>query len=187
VRLIDAAGVIHTLAGADEGEHPKDGGSAADVKFTVQDDLVIEADSAGNVFIGSQWDDRLYAVSCETGHIRTVAGTGSKNYSVKHDGGPATEANVSPQGLASFDNGKVIFINDGGSTSSGNKRIRKLDMESGIITTVAGYGKKGFEGDGGPAISAKFDKPRGMAVDSYGNLYIADADNNRVRVIRKPW
>ena len=66
-------------------------------------------------------------------------------------------------------------------------------IEAPIVRTIAGgvNGKtqseaKGFEGDGRPAISAKFDKPRGLAVDSYGNLYIADTGNNRIRVVRKP-
>ena len=79
-----------------------------------------------------------------------------------------------------------VIHNDGGSISFGNKLIRKLDIDSGNIVTVAGDGKAGFEGDGGPATSARFRKPRGLAVDSYGNLYIADTDNHRVRVVRKP-
>ena len=123
----------------------------------------------------------MYTVSCETGYINTIAGTGLfSTYEEKHDGGPATNAGVSPQGLAFYGEENVLFINDD------FKRIRKIDMESGIITTDAGSGKKGFDGDNGPARKAKFDRPRGMEVDSYGNLYIADTDNNRVRVIRKP-
>jgi sugar lactone lactonase YvrE len=184
VRVVDETGTIHTFAGSEGGPNPQDGVSATNVTFSTVDDLVIAVDSAGHVFIGEITGKRLYTVSCETGSISTIAGDGSS--STFGGDGPAIGISIEPQGLASYGEGSTVFINDGGSVFMGFKRIRKLDVKSGIITTVAGYGKKGFEGDGGPAISAKFDKPRGLAVDSYGNLYIADTDNNRVRVIRKP-
>jgi hypothetical protein len=184
VRVVDETGTIHTFAGSNEGPNPQDGVSATNVTFSNVKDIVIAVDSAGNVFIGEQNGKRLYTVSCETGSITTIAGNG-KAGSFGGDG-PAIATSISPQGLASYGGGSTVFINDGGSVFLGNKRIRKLDVKSGIISTIAGYGKKGFGGDGGPAISAKFDKPRGLAVDGYGNLSIADANNNRIRVVRKP-
>jgi len=184
IRVVDETGTIHTFAGSDKGRNPQDGVSATNVTFSTIDDLVIAVDSAGNVFIGEQNGKRLYTVSCETGSITTIAGDGSDGDG--EEAGPAIEVPIAPQGLASYGRGSTVFINDGGSVFLGHKRIRKLDMESGITTTVAGYGKNGFGGDGGPAISAKFKKPRGLAVDNYGNLYIADSGNNRIRVVRRP-
>jgi hypothetical protein len=184
VRVVDDEGVLRTFAGSEEGPNPQDGVSANNVTFSTSLDLVIAVDSNGNVFVGEQNGNRLYTVSCETGAIKTICGNGS-NGSFEGDG-LALNTNVEPQGLAFYAADNVVFINDGGSVFMGNKRIRKLDVKSGIMTTVAGYGKKGFGGDGGPAISAKFDHPRGLAVDSYGNLYIADTGNNRIRVVRKP-
>ena len=68
-----------------------------------------------------------------------------------------------------------LFIAD-----EGNHRIRRVDS-SGIITTIAGTGERGFSGDGGPAVEAQLDHPRGVAVDTAGNLYIADKSNHRIR------
>jgi len=183
VRMVDGTGTIHTFAGAEKGVKPEQGGLATQVEFKNLDDLVIAAGSGETVYIGEQNSFRLYMVS-DTGIMTTIAGRGEKY------GGPDTnkgiEASMSPQGLAFYAGDKTIFINDGGSVGLGNKLIRKLDIDSGNIVTVAGTGKSGFEGDGGPATSAKFKQPRGLAVDSYGNLYIADTQNHRVRVIRNP-
>ena len=178
--------LLTTLAGAEEGEKPQDGGRADEVGFSKINDLVIESEHGRNVFIGEHQSNRLYMVSLATLSISTIAGTGSHIYKADQDNGPAIQANLSPQGLAFYDRDSTLFVNDGGAMSFGNKRIRKIDMNSGMIITVAGTGKKGFDGDGGPAINAKFNKPRGLAVDTYGNLYIADSGNNRIRVVRKP-
>jgi uncharacterized protein (TIGR03437 family) len=108
------------------------------------------------------------------GLITTVAGNGTAGYS--GDGGPATNAALNaPEGLA-IDNAGNLFIAD-----QFNQRIRKVS--NGIITTVAGNGSAGYAGDGGPAVSAELAGPAGMSVDAAGNLYIADRDNNRIRVL----
>ncbi len=105
--------------------------------------------------------------------ISTVAGNGTMGSN--GDGGPATSAQLaSPHGIAVDSTGN-LYIAD-----SDNYRIRMVNP-SGTITTIAGNGTQGFSGDGGPATSAQLDNPYGVAVDSAGNLYIADASGNRVR------
>jgi len=111
------------------------------------------------------------------GTINTAAGNGSLGFS--GDSGPATSARLSaPDGLA-LDKMGTLFIVD-----NGNHRIRKVDR-SGVISTFAGNGSSGFSGDGGPATSVTlswgFNGHLGIAVDSSGNLYIADLSNQRVR------
>ena len=64
--------------------------------------------------------------------------------------------------------------------------VRRVDALTGVITTVAGIGKEGFAGDGGPAKGAELSSPRGVAVDRAGNLFIADSDNHRIRVVKAP-
>ncbi|HZC43351.1 MAG TPA: hypothetical protein VE195_04195, partial [Acidobacteriaceae bacterium] len=94
------------------------------------------------------------------------------------DGGFANGAEMSfPTGLT-FDDSDNLYIAD-----SGNNVIRKVDAATNIITTVAGNHKKGYTGDGGPATSAELNTPNGVAVDSVGNLYIADTSNNAVRMV----
>src|SRR5262249_18283971 len=91
------------------------------------------------------------------------------------DGGPATQANLlNPYGVAVGPDGS-LYIAD-----TGNDRIRKV-WPSGVITTVAGIGEKGFTGDDGPAISANITTPLMVAVGLDGSLYIADSNNNRIR------
>src|ERR1700756_3391342 len=107
--------------------------------------------------------------------IQTVAGNGTSAFS--GDNGAAATASLSePFGVAVDAIGN-LYIAD-----TSNHRVRKVDA-SGVITTVAGNGTEGFSGDGGPATSATLNTPIGVAVDSAGNLYIADAFNNRIRKV----
>lgn len=131
-------------------------------------------DKAGNLYIADQLDHRLRKVST-TGVITTIAGTGIAGYS--GDGGPAASAQIRfPVDVVIDSEGDIIF------SDSGNNRIRKINS-SGIITTIAGTGVAGFSGDGGPATSAKLNHPKGLNLDSAGDLYFADNLNQRIRKI----
>lgn len=133
-------------------------------------------------FVGSgltppAWDRSATALSRAdiTGAdiITTVAGTGALG-----DGRPATSAQLSePAGVAVDANGN-LFIAD-----SGNNRVRKVAAGTGIITTVAGSGERGFSGDGGPARNAQLGGPSAVAVDASGNLFVAEFGNGRIRKV----
>ncbi len=107
----------------------------------------------------------------QTYTISTFAGNGTAGYS--GDNGPATSGTLSPAGIA-VDSAGNLYIAD-------SNRIRKVSK--GVITTVAGNGTYGFSGDNGPATSAQLFNPQGVAVDSAGNLYIADTFNDRIRKV----
>ena len=109
------------------------------------------------------------------GVISTVAGNGNLGYS--GDNGPATSATFSLATDVAVDNAGNIYIAD-----ESNNRVRKVNS-AGTISTVAGNGKEGFSGDGGPATSATLFYPASVAVDSAGNLYFVDAGNSRIRMV----
>jgi|GEM_PF-2240285 len=109
------------------------------------------------------------------GIISRVTGSDSAGYS--GDGGPAFLASLRPQSITADKNGN-LFIAD-----IGNNRIRKIDAATGIITTVAGTGALGFNGDGILATKAELSRPTGVAIDNEGNVFIADRENNRIRKI----
>src|SRR5438034_9878522 len=134
----------------------------------------IAPDSAGGFYFSSSPENRVYRVAAD-GVLSLIAGTGTSGFS--GDGGPAVSARLSYPGNLVVDGGGNLYIADWG-----NDRIRKVNTE-GIISTIAGNGKEGFEGDGGPATSASLNKPRGVAVDPAGNVYIADAGNFRIRKV----
>jgi DNA-binding beta-propeller fold protein YncE len=106
--------------------------------------------------------------------ITTAVGTGEKGFG--GDGGPAEKALLNGPFDVVFDGGGNLFFSD-----TFNNRIRRVDARSGVITTVAGNGEKGFGGDGGPAVRAALNEPYGVVIDRAGNLYIADRLNRRVR------
>jgi sugar lactone lactonase YvrE len=115
-------------------------------------------------------------VGATTGNISIVAGTGT--YGNGADGGLATATQLnSPGGVAVDKSGNLYFAD------SGNNSIRMVTATTGIITTVAGPGVSSNLGDGGPATSAYLNQPKGIAFDGAANLYIADTNNNRVRMI----
>src|ERR1035437_8178345 len=138
----------------------------------------VAADAAGNLFIADTFNNRIRKVSAN-GIITTVAGTGARGFG--GDGGPATAAQLNyPQGVA-VDAAGSLFIAD-----TGNMLIRRVSA-NGILTTVAGIaaatGAQGFSGDGGPATAAQLNNPKGLAVDAFGNLFIADTGNQRIRQV----
>ena len=137
----------------------------------------IALDGAGNLYIADSVNNVVRMVNAATGIIQTIAGIGGlAGYS--GDGGPATQALLSNPGGLAFDGNHTLYISD-----SFNNAIRKLDLSTGIITTVAGTGIAGFSGDGGPATSGQLNNPWGVALGNDGSLFIADLSNNRIRKV----
>jgi trimeric autotransporter adhesin len=164
-------GVITTVAGNGVQGFSGDNGPATSAQLGFYTGGVA-VDSLGNLYIADNFNNRIRKVS--NGVITTVAGNGSSGFS--GDNGPATSAQLSgPVGIA-LDSAGNLYIAD-----SNNNRIRKVS--NGVITTVAGNGSPGFSGDNGPATSAQLRSPAGIALDSAGNLYIADSNNNRIREV----
>ena len=173
IRKVDTSGIITTAAGSERGGFGGDGGPAVQARLDAPYGVAV--DGEGNLYIAEWGGDRIRKVDT-SGIITTVAGTGEGGPS--GDGGPATSARLfTPSGVA-VDSAGNLYIAD-----AGNNRIRKVDT-SGIITTVAGSDRGGFSGDGGPATSARLYIPSDVAVDGAGNLYIADAGNKRIRVVK---
>jgi sugar lactone lactonase YvrE len=172
VRMVTAAGTITTIAGNGSAVFSGDGGPAVSAGLNYPANVAV--DNAGNLYIADEYSNRIRKVSA-SGIITTVAGNGTLGSG--GDSGPATSAQLYyPTGLA-FDGSGNLYIAD-----NGNQRIRKVDA-TGIITTVAGTGTASFSGDGGPATAATLNDPTGVAVDTAGNLYIADYGNQRIRKI----
>jgi sugar lactone lactonase YvrE len=166
------AGDIATVAGDGTGGYSGDNGPATSAELYGPNAVAV--DSAGNIYIADDYNGRIRKVNT-SGTITTVAGNGTGGYS--GDGGLATSAELNaPTGVAVDDVGNLFIVD------YGNQRIRKVNT-SGTITTVAGNGTEGYSGDNGPATSAELNSPWDMAVDSAGNLYIADNGNARIRVV----
>ena len=176
VRRVDSAtGVITTVAGTGQGGFSGDGGLATSAGLTP---LGVNIDRAGNLLIADA-NNRIRLVNSSTGIITTVAGTGACCFS--GDGGPATNADVGIPHDVVVDATSNLFISE-----IISHRIRRVDAATGVISTVVGSGPVdfldgSFSGDGGPATSATLSVPIGLAIDSSGNLFIADHLNHVVR------
>lgn len=168
VRRVDAAtGIITTVAGGGVG----DGLPATSAALSGPRGLA--TDSSSNLYIADCGDGRVRKVD-SSGVMTSVAG-GLGEHGLG-DGGPATSAALQCPAGVTFGGG-AMYIAD-----ATDNRVRKVDS-SGVISTVAGTGMAGFSGDGGPATAAQLNTPSGVAVDSAGNVYIADLNNNRVRKV----
>jgi uncharacterized protein (TIGR03437 family) len=178
VRKVNAAtGIISAFAGSTTGGFAGDGAAATSAQL--HSPSAVTLDSAGNVYIADTANNRIRKVNT-SGIITTVAGSSAVSTGLIGDGGLATSAILnSPRGVM-VDSSGTLYIAD-----SGNNRVRKVGT-NGIINTIAGNGTTGtvgMVGDGGPAINASLSVPVGMALDSSGNLYIADSGDNLIRKV----
>lgn len=165
-------GDIYTIAGNGATGYSGDGGAATSAELSFPSGVAV--DKLGNIYIADNSNNVIREVNAG-GIISTIAGTGTAGFS--GDGGAASSAQLNlPVGVAVDSSGNV-YIAD-----YNNQRIRKITT-SGIISTYAGNGIIGFSGDGAAASSAELDMPYGVAVDITGNVYVADENNNRIRII----
>ena len=188
IRKLDTTtNLLVTVAGTGSAGYLGDGGQATAAQ--INSPSAVAVDPSGNLYIADTENHRIRKVTAIGGAITdrscssncsiisTVAGTGSAGYS--GDGGSATLAAINgPEGVfvnASED----IFISD-----TVNHRVRVVKKSNNVIRTVAGTGTAGYSGDGGNAVSAQVNAPRGIFVDINNDLYIADTNNHRIRKVR---
>ncbi len=176
IRRVDGvSGIITSYAGNGVAGYYGDGGLATVAE--IYEPIGVVVDPVGNLYISELGSATVRKVDISTGIISTVAGRFYVGYS--GDGGPATAAELHDPRYIDLDKAGNLYIGD-----AGNNRIRKVDMSSGIITTVVGTGTSAFYGDGGPASAAELSYPYGVALDDSDNIYIADQSNNRIREVR---
>jgi hypothetical protein len=171
VRKVSPSGIITTIAGNGSGGFSGDGGQATNAQLNLPRSVAV--DGQGDIFIADSGNGRVREVT-PAGIITAIAGNGSFQFS--GDGGPATNAGMSPNGVAVDGQGDV-FIAD-----QSNNRVREVTPR-GIVTTFAGNGTAGFSGDGGQATNAQLAAPFGVACAGAGNVFIADQNNNRIRLV----
>ena len=132
------------------------------------------AHQRGNVYIADFDNHRIRQVDSR-GIITTIAGTGQAGFS--GDGGPAVKATLNGPHCVAVDSANNLYVCD-----YRNQRVRKI-TPNGVITTIAGNGEKGFNGDARPTMTASLNGPEGLAFDDAGNMFIADVDNHRIRKV----
>jgi hypothetical protein len=170
------SGVISTVAGTGTCGYSGDGGPATSALLGHV--LALALDAAGNLYMSDDSNNVIRVLNTTTGTINTFAGTGSAGYS--GDGGPASSAAINDAEGLTLDAAGNLYITD-----SSNNLIRKVTVSTGIISRIGGDGttNAGYSGDGGAATSALLNYPEYPAMDSAGNLYIADNSNYVVREI----
>jgi NHL repeat len=170
IRLISLDGTISTAAGTGTAGFLGDGGPATGAEIDAPRGVTALPD--GGFLIPDTDNQRIRRVSPD-GQITTLAGNGTRGFA--GDGGPAGSAELaSPFGVVPTSDGGMLIAD------TGNDRVRRVSP-GGTITTVAGDGRRGYGGDGGPATSASLDSPHNLAVLPDGGFLVADAGNNRVR------
>lgn len=175
LRALDAKGNLAILAGT-LGKKGTDDGPGEKALFNGMHSLAVAPD--GSVYLADTFSSTIRKYDPKTGAVTTFAGVGGKK-GFEGDGGPAAKALFSGTFCISFDPaGKNMYITD-----LGNARIRKVDMATGVISTVAGNGKKGKPADGSIALESPLADPRAHAVDAKGNLYILERGGNALRVV----
>jgi sugar lactone lactonase YvrE len=184
VRKIDTAGIISTVAGNGVLNNDFESGFSGDdgpaTKAQLYSPLSVAVDKKGNLYIADLYNHRIRKVNPE-GTITTVAGNGAldslKESGFSGDGGPATQTQINYPTSVVVDPDGTLFIAD-----FGNDRIRKVTVD-GIISTVAGNGVWGDDGDNGPSAQATLAGPNSLELDRWGNLYVVESATHRVRKI----
>jgi DNA-binding beta-propeller fold protein YncE len=173
VRKVDAkTGAISTVAGTGELGFSGDGGPATKAQLNIPHSIALDADD--NLYIADIGNHRIRKVDAKSGIITTIAGNGERKQPTP---GPAAgNPMIGPRAL--FVDGGVLWI----ALREGHS-VWKMDLQSGVLSHVAGTGKKGYSGDGGPAKEAAFDGPKGIAIGKDKGIYVVDTENHAIRRI----
>ena len=175
IRRVDLqTGIIETWAGTGERKPTPDGAPIAGTPLNGPRAIAVDPD--GNLYLVLREGNAVYRIDAHDGRIHHVAGTGESGYS--GDGGPAKLARLSgPKGIAWAPGGSLYLADTESHT------IRRIDLKSGIITTVAGTGQRG-DGPDGDARQCRLSRPHGIFVTPDGAVYIADSESHRIRTLR---
>ncbi|MFH8409245.1 hypothetical protein ACH4FX_31325 [Streptomyces sp. NPDC018019] len=170
IRQVTTDGIIRTIAGTGTSGFSGDGGQAGAAQIAQPVSVAVGGD--GSVYFATWGSSRVRRVAPD-GVITTFAGGGKET----GDGGRAVDADLRNVFAIALDGAGNLYL-----TERFGHRVRKVDAD-GVIRTVAGTGRAGYDKDGVPATTATLDGPKGLAVDGAGNLYIADTGNHRVRMV----
>lgn len=173
---VDPKGIVTTVAGTlGKKGHDGDGGPAAKATFNGPHSLVI--DGQDNIYIADTLNHCVRKIDAKTGTISTIAGTGKKGNT--GDGGPAAKADLGGIYCIALDpKGERLYLAD-----LDNRRIRVVNLATGVIGTVAGSGEKGVPPDGADAVKAPLVDPRAVAVDAKGNVWVLERGGHALRVV----
>ena len=194
-RRIDyETGIITRVAGSGKVGRGGDGGPALDAEMDTTCGIAVDDD--GNLYLSSEWTNNIRRVDARTGIIELFAGHDARHYPSERgasrpafgpgyslggyhgDGGPAKDAGFNhPEHLATDSKGDIYVCDNS------NDRIRKIDMKTGIITTVLGNGQRASNGDGGPAVEASTLMPDSICFDAHDNMYVGEKYGFRVRKV----
>jgi DNA-binding beta-propeller fold protein YncE len=175
VRRIDRKGVISTVAGLGRKGSAGVGGLAKEAEFDSPHNLAVTPQ--GDVFVADTMNNRVVKIDGRSGMLSVITGTGEHGFS--GDGGPATKAQFGNIYCATLDpRGERLYLAD-----LDNRRIRVVDLGTGIVTTVASNGKKGVPEDGAVAVQAPLLDPRAVTADARGNVYILERGGHALRVV----
>lgn len=175
VRRIDKKGILTTIAGTGGKGYFGDGGPARMAQFNGMHSLAVAPN--GDIYLADTWNNCVRKIDAKTSMISTVAGTGKKGFG--GDGGPATNALFGGIYSIAFDaKAENFYLAD-----LDNRRIRAVNLKSGLVKTVAGNGEKGAPMDGAEAIQSPLVDPRAVAVDSRGVLFILERNANVLRSV----
>ena len=177
IRRVDKkTGIISSVVGEGTPGAKTDAGGTPTIRGLFVAPVGLTYDGKGSLYVADAFLNRVKKVGVATRKVTIVAGKGVNQYC--GDNGPAKEACLNqPAGVALDAEGNV-YIAD-----AGNDRVRRVDAKSGVVTTVAGTGQRGFSGDNGPATKANLAFPTGVAVDPKGRIVIVEPNNNRARLV----
>ena len=175
VHKVDTKGILTTIAGTGKKGDSGDGGPATKAEFNGMHSLCVLPD--GNLCLADTFNSRLRKLDLKTGIVSALAGTGKKGFG--GDGGPALKADFTGLYSVALDaKGEYLYVAD-----LENRRVRKISLSGGTVTTVAGNGQKGTPQDGADAAKAPLVDPRAVTVDKQGNLWILERSGHALRVV----
>jgi sugar lactone lactonase YvrE len=173
--VISPQGEFRALAGNGKPGAAGDGGPAGNAQLNGPHALAVS--EKGDVYLADTWNHRIRRFEPSTGVLHAFAGTGEKGFG--GDGGPAAKAMFGDVYCIAFDSGdRQMLIAD-----LDNRRIRSIDMQTGIVSTVAGNGQKGAPKDGDSATKSPLVDPRAVTVDRQGNIYVLERGGHALRVV----